>query len=580
MAELPKYQQTGRIFADVPQLDFANVRESFKRSQSIANSLDKMSEFAGKFAEIQVKKQAQQFNIDNPITTEQLREAAKTGITADDLIGKQGGGLVWDEVARKVQASQLRTQLEVEANTSALQIKNMVDTNQITDANEVKSKFMALQDGMSKQLFMLDPDEASRFQTSTGALIKNLQKESYDKLYENYQLANQVKAGDYKVVALEAMDAVLRAENDPEKVIAQRSLIRQTFANLAKEGGAVFAIAEVNKLDNEINQRQINYFEDYAIKNSVKNFEGLPNISETMKNISIGNLGEKSALWNNLPQDEKNKISNNIYAKLTQNYSAFKAQESYVKEQNEKKYTSTLLDLMTPNKIVGPARVSTARMLAEKNVITPAQYKDLVDDKPKGLTPNQEYIKNYARYEIGIGSIKNINELQTKYGNKLPVNHIGDLLVPLANEDAREADKYMNKYSGAEYDPQHLQPTTQKKWIQITNKTDEMLMITENGERKYKSKLEAAKAAAQSIDGSRDTANIIRRQKRLFESLNNGLGFNPDNGGLEQFQSKFKNNRLYNDFLNDYKSYMSAKKQTGKFYNQLPSEEDLKVMER
>lgn len=579
MAELPKYQQTGRIFADVPQLDFANVRESFKRSQSIANSLDRLSEFAGKFAKVEVEKKAQQFNIDNPITVEQLREAQKTGITAEDLIQKQGGGLAWNEIARKIQSSQLRNQLEVEANTSALQIKSMVDTNQITDANEVKAKFMALQDGMSKQLFMLDPDEASRFQTSTGALIKNLQKESYDKLYDNYKLANQVKAGDYKVVALESIDAALRTENDPEKFIAQRSLIRQTYANLAKEGGADFAIAEVNKLDNEINQRQINYFEDYAIKNSVKNNEGLPDIGETMKSISLNNLGEKSALWNSLPQDEKNKVSNNIYAKLTQNYSAYKAQQLYIKEQNEIKYTNVALDLLTPNKITGPARISTARMLAEKNVITKEQYKELIDDKPKGLTPNQEYIKNYARYEIAIGSIRNITELQSKYGNKLPINHIGDLLIPLSNEDAREADKYMNKYSGAEYDPQHLQPTTQKKWIQITNKTDEMLMITENGERRYKSKLEASKAAAQAIDNSRDTANIIRKQKRLWESLD-GLGFNPDNGGLEQFQSKFKSAKLYNDYLQEYNSYMSAKKQTRKSYNQLPPEEDLKAMER
>ena len=285
MAELPKYQQTGRIFSDVPQLDFANVRESFKRSQSIANSLDRLSEFAGKFAKAEVEKKAQQFNIDNPITVEQLREAQKTGITAEDLIQKQGGGLAWDEIARKVQSSQLRSQLEVEANTAALQIKSMVDTRQITDANEVKAKFMALQDGMSKQLFMLDPDEASRFQTATGALIKNLQKETYDKLYDDYKLANQVKTSDYKIVALETVDSIYKNTTDLDSIYAQVSLVRNRLVNLAKEGGDDFAKSELYKFDKEIEERKINLITEFA---SAPNFA--KNSTEALNKIAKGEI--------------------------------------------------------------------------------------------------------------------------------------------------------------------------------------------------------------------------------------------------------------------------------------------------
>ena len=71
MADLPRYQSTGRVYADLPQLDFANVRESFKQSQSLSNQLDRLSNYA--FTEVgkTTEKAAEKFALDNPITIDQ-----------------------------------------------------------------------------------------------------------------------------------------------------------------------------------------------------------------------------------------------------------------------------------------------------------------------------------------------------------------------------------------------------------------------------------------------------------------------------------------------------------------------------
>ena len=113
MAELTKYQQTGRVFSDVPQLDFANVRESFKRSQSLTSALDRISSFAFKGAAQETERVAERFAIDNPLTIDQVKEASKSGVTAEDLVAASGGGKVWQDTVRKMQGEQLRTQLEV-----------------------------------------------------------------------------------------------------------------------------------------------------------------------------------------------------------------------------------------------------------------------------------------------------------------------------------------------------------------------------------------------------------------------------------------------------------------------------------
>ena len=241
MAELPRYQETGRIYSDLPSFDFANVRESMKFSQSISNSLDRLSNFATKVAAKDAERKAEEFAIENPITLEQLKEAEKSGITANDLVKATGGGTIWQETLKKFQAEQLRTQLEVSANTAALDILNQVKMRQISDPNEITAKFESMQRGLVKPLQSLDPDTAVKFNASSGALIKNLHKQALDKLYDDYVLDKKVETKDYETVAMQLIESSYETESDINVINAQISNVRKTYATIAREGGADFA---------------------------------------------------------------------------------------------------------------------------------------------------------------------------------------------------------------------------------------------------------------------------------------------------------------------------------------------------
>ena len=57
MARIPRFQESGLISADVPRLDFANLREEAKGFSSISENLDKISSFAfGKVKEEEKEK--------------------------------------------------------------------------------------------------------------------------------------------------------------------------------------------------------------------------------------------------------------------------------------------------------------------------------------------------------------------------------------------------------------------------------------------------------------------------------------------------------------------------------------------
>lgn len=312
MAELTKYQQTGRVFADLPQFDFANVREAFKSSQSMAAGLDRLSDFANKFAVKEAQTKAEEFAVNNPITIEQLKEAEKSGLTADDLVKASGGGIVWQETLRKFQGEQLRTQLEVATNTAALDIANQVKMRQITDPNEIAAKFEALQNSMVKPLLSLDPDSAVKFKTSSGALIKNLHKQSLDKIYDDYVVDKKVETGNYVKVALEAVDTIFKTEKDPQVVESRLILTRNTLAQLAKEGGPDFAYSTISQFDKDIQEKKVNHFIDIALKDDfAKNPQtGARDDNLAMIKMINGDFGEDTALFEKLDPKEKALVRN------------------------------------------------------------------------------------------------------------------------------------------------------------------------------------------------------------------------------------------------------------------------------
>lgn len=243
MAELTKYQQTGRVFSDVPQLDFANVRESFKRSQSLTSALDRISSFAFKGAAQETEKVAERFAIDNPLTIDQVKEASKSGVTAEDLVAASGGGKIWQDTVRKMQGEQLRTQLEVVGKQALLDLQTQVDTNQITNMNDVRAKQEAIVNGLRKTL-SFSPDSVVRFDTTMGSVTSALYKEAQDKLVKDYKINQQAQSRMNVDNSIIAYRALLKHEDvqSPEMLREIEYALGEQIYRQSAEGGADFAL--------------------------------------------------------------------------------------------------------------------------------------------------------------------------------------------------------------------------------------------------------------------------------------------------------------------------------------------------
>lgn len=338
------YQPTGRVYADLPQFDFANVREAFKQSQSLTNGLDRLAQFATEVAGKEVIKKAAEFSVENPITLEQLKEAQKSGVTAADLVKATGGGTIWQETVKKYQADQLRTQLEVEAQSSAMQILNDVKMNKLSGV-EVGAKFNALVNGMGAPLAGLDTEEYVKYQSNVGALVKNLHKAALDKVYDDYTLDAQIKTKQYFKVATDAVDILFQTEKDPDKLESQLNLISQTLTKTAKEAGkSEFTLKTVEDFDKLVKDKKVNHFVNLALKDE---FAKNPVTGQTDENFALvrimhGDFGADSALFNRQTEADKATV---IAAYRTR-------QNDIVATNNQVKEKQTEKDVLDVNNIL------------------------------------------------------------------------------------------------------------------------------------------------------------------------------------------------------------------------------------
>lgn len=102
MARIPRFQESGLISADVPRLDFANLREEAKGYGGIAEGLDKISSFA--FGKVKEKEKER-----NQILGIQLRADTELEVqkVLDNLSGMvDRGELTYDQAQLEVQAMQ------------------------------------------------------------------------------------------------------------------------------------------------------------------------------------------------------------------------------------------------------------------------------------------------------------------------------------------------------------------------------------------------------------------------------------------------------------------------------------------
>lgn len=466
MAELPKYQQTGRVSPDMPQLDFANIKEAFRASQSMTQGLDKISTFAfGKMGE-QAQQDAVKNVLSKPLTLEQIQLANDKGQSIDDLIDEVGGGTIYQDTYRKFQGKQLRSQIEVAAKQAMVSVNSQVKLNQLNNLDEIKNKYDSIITGMIKPLTALSPEESVIAQQSLSVTASAFYKSNIEKLETDYLNDQEFLAKDNVKNSLESIATVMDVAASPEILNEYYKTIRESIYVQARSVSSEFAETQVKEFEENYNKLKTDYV--VAAGQDAK-YAG--NMLEAVEKMRDGDFGKATVVYNSMTKENQSKARAAVISAWDELYIAQGKEQVKLKKQKEEDNENAIIELYSPG-TSKQKKEDLAKSLFKDGVISQSVLNSTLNPNKDA---NVEDGLNYGRAKSSIlnGDIRNEKRLRSLYP-ELSNNQIGKLLPLIASDSERRALRYMRTIIGASNNQYAIDDAnTSTKVLEITRIYDD-----------------------------------------------------------------------------------------------------------
>ena len=338
---LPTYQQSGLLSQPTQRLDFADLRETERSSQMMSQSLDRLSEFAFKAAAKQAMREGEQWAYNNPISDEQIM-AAKQG-SLDIALQAPKAGTFFGDSARKIQAGQLRSTLELTARSDIAKIYQQVESGAIADIKTLDDQFYAIQKGNGKVIAALDPEQANAFQASIAAAANPVYQAGAKKIGE--LRAKYIE--DLVTRSLDDYDPLLRTlidqETDPKRLSEQIEIGRKAILSQAVQTNNVAAFTATQKaIDSKIEKAYVDRISNYLSSDEFAMAAPDTSFSSRLAALESGNAGKYQAVWANMPTELQEKIKTQFLKREGEKEKALQVDQKAKDSQNKEESIDAL----------------------------------------------------------------------------------------------------------------------------------------------------------------------------------------------------------------------------------------------
>jgi hypothetical protein len=332
MATLPLYQQTGYLPADVPRLDLANLKEQANQLNTITSSLDRLSNFAFKKAAEQAEREGLQYGAENQPSLDQVMAAMQRGESPQELFAKPG--TVFGDAARKVQAAQLRNELEVLGRKKFADLSAAVDNTNF-NLQEVQQEIASITNGYARAVSSVSPEEGLKFRASMATAGNSVYVKATERAAKIYNEGLKANADELISQTPIILADTFKAESDPVMLAQRVAIEKQRVFDIALQAGPEFLREKLADFDRQLLSAVTDYVASPEFsKNALDglnriNRNDFGKMSEVMKRVNKDKLiknysdrmGEMATAWeraNKLEQstriDEVNLIKDQMYA--------------------------------------------------------------------------------------------------------------------------------------------------------------------------------------------------------------------------------------------------------------------------
>jgi hypothetical protein len=394
MATLPLYQPTGYLPADIPRLDRADVKESAAQLTTITSALDRVSEFAFKKAAEQAEREGLQYGAENQPSAEQVMAAMEAGKSPQELFAQPG--TTFGNAARKVQAAQLRNELEVKVRTEFTRLSGMIETGAF-NLKDVQSEIKAITDGYGRAISSVSPEEGLRFRASAGSAGAPVYAKAADRAYKIYGEQLEVNAKDLIAQSPIIMSNILEVEQDPIKLKGRIMAERERVMDILRQrNDPQFFSAQMKVFNEQLTS---------VVVSQMLKPEFSKNVSDGYNKLESGNVGKLSELYKGLNRDE---VLGAYMKKVNERKQINDINKANSTAASEGTATNLLIEFYTPGTTqlrkneIGRALARTGVMSADKveRYLNP----DVNDGDP--------FVQANISYRVSTGQINSLEELR------------------------------------------------------------------------------------------------------------------------------------------------------------------------
>jgi hypothetical protein len=379
MAELPRYQSLGVQVADLPRISTAPQQVAAQGFSSLAQNLDRMLSYAEDAATTEAKKAGAKYAVENPLTKSQIQEA----IASPQQLKVKGGGKVFQQAYENTMASQLSSDLLLDADVELKDIENRFQMGQLSK-DKAQQRLNDLLDGQSALMVGVSPEFSVKHRAALAATASTSYKKILDIEFKTYQGIEKSKL-EVSIQQLPSVieDIIKYQSNsiDPEtgKTVDVNQLIN------AKVGQFADSIKKLNG-DNTFfvkaleiaNIAKINAVVSYMTDKTVTKSPG-----QALEMISSGKVGNLSSIYAGLNSNDKDKIETEVLKKFGNVERARQIDEARVAKGNEN-YAITQRDLFYRGEIDENTLISRLKSV---NQLKPEELKTI---RMEGRPASQE----------------------------------------------------------------------------------------------------------------------------------------------------------------------------------------------
>jgi hypothetical protein len=307
MATLPRYQQMGIQYADLPRISTAGVEVGAKSYDVLASSIDRMTNFVFQKATTEAERKAKQYAIEFPPTKEQLQEAVKTG----QFPQIQGAGDVFQRTYESTASQLLAAELQLNVARSAAAYQSRIEKREPVDPEAMRRDMGDMITGYASVLGTMNPDVGVKFRAANTSVahdvyrqaVTSLEKQERENISSNVIRSVDTQRPNIRAIFANAGD-ISPDTGEPVPIADKLAVIEQVYldysrlTNDPKVVEAYYAMVEQEKIQALVTESLQPEFAD--------------NDMDRIGKVMDGDFGPLKEIWETMSPESQQKVRDKL----------------------------------------------------------------------------------------------------------------------------------------------------------------------------------------------------------------------------------------------------------------------------